>query len=399
MFAVALVTRKDEEFQRHHVVIFYDKERPDGEKNKNGNTSRMCMRELVDPDRNGTKGVSRLREIVGDTNYIIPVSDTGNAFRGIPQCWYYSTFKRRFGLTVECIPLPPRHAHNYSDHLLARLNTFFKRLLQVAFLIGTLAFFEALNQATNPSITGPRRLVKRCTVIYCHFRVRDSIRVPKLVASIVEPLAIAANPGKPVDLGVMKLGYFMCTVSSPSGEALEGVMHVRRFANTKEKPDAENPLMVFDMINRDVCQTCSNRKVACTFPVSKYSHILTRLRTPLTRVHVSRDGRFRRLFTGVRSTSAQGSARRRRLRSDAAASLVRIATPTLRVSLHGDGRRRELSRARRRAPTSLLRRRWLSRATRRATAQKNQPPAKIVHPRSGAARCPVVSAFAPNHLS
>ena len=73
-----IVTRRHWEFQRHNVLIFDEKERPKGEKNKNGNTSRMCMRELVDPARNGKKGLSRLVEIAGDVNWAIPTFDTGN---------------------------------------------------------------------------------------------------------------------------------------------------------------------------------------------------------------------------------------------------------------------------------------------------------------------------------
>ena len=33
--------------QQEHVCLFYTKDRSNGEKNKDGNTGRMCLRELV----------------------------------------------------------------------------------------------------------------------------------------------------------------------------------------------------------------------------------------------------------------------------------------------------------------------------------------------------------------
>jgi hypothetical protein len=257
-YGATLITRKEAngDFEMHSFVLIYEKERPNGEKNKNGNTGRMAMRELVDPERNGSKGISRLHEIVGDANHIIPTGDTGNGLRGLPMCWWYTMFKRLYGLTVEYIPLPPRHAFNHTDRLLARLNTFYTKLMRLVFLIGARAFVNALSKATDPSMTRPLHLVKRCTVIFCEFKVADFIPVPKLIKSIMPATGTAA-------LGVMSLGYFLCTVSKLDGEGdetMEGVMRVAKYGDLT-KAEAENPVMVFDMLRKTGCQRCSNRAV------------------------------------------------------------------------------------------------------------------------------------------
>jgi hypothetical protein len=262
LWGATLTTRKEKggDFQRHAVILIYDKERPDGEKNKNGNTGRMAMRELVDPERNGSKGISRLHEIVGDANHGIATGDTGNGIRGLPQCWFYTTFKRLYGLTMEQIILPPRHAFNHTDRLLARLNTFFSKLMRLVFLLGSRAFFNALSTATNPRMTGPLHLVKRCTVIFCDFKVAEFIPVPKLVQSIMP--ATGTQP-----IGVMSLGYFLCTVSKCGGEGdetMEGVMRVAKYGDLT-KAEADNPVMVFDMLRKSGCQRCSNRAVRRRF--------------------------------------------------------------------------------------------------------------------------------------
>jgi hypothetical protein len=214
IWAASMLTRKGGQPQpRLSVVLIYEKERPNGEKNKNGNTGRMAMRELVDPNRNGSKGKSRLCELVGDANYMTPTGDTGNGFRGLPMCWYYTALWLLYGLVVEFIPLPPRHAYNCADALLARLNTFFRKLMRLTYLFGALQFFTALQKATDPRLTGARRLLQRLTPIYCTWTEGDFIPVPKMIKSIDE--AVVSPDGSSTNsLGVMELGYFLCTVKT-----------------------------------------------------------------------------------------------------------------------------------------------------------------------------------------
>ena len=215
--------------QTKFVVIVYDKDRPGGEKNKNGNTGRMCLRELVplvlivgatdegckvDPAR-GKEGCSLLHQIVPTATKLILSGDTGllyarpmlNTFpfckaTGFVAClWpglnpgclfiacsacarYHGTLFKSYGLEVEQLPLPPRHAFNASDRLLARLNTFFRRLMRVCFLVGAKQFAECLAAATDPTMTSPQRLIKRCHVLYRNFTQADWIPTPALVDSI-----------------------------------------------------------------------------------------------------------------------------------------------------------------------------------------------------------------------
>jgi hypothetical protein len=48
MWVTTIVSRDlENNIHRQHVVLFYTKDRPKGETNKNANTGMMCLRELV----------------------------------------------------------------------------------------------------------------------------------------------------------------------------------------------------------------------------------------------------------------------------------------------------------------------------------------------------------------
>ena len=57
---------------------------------------------------------------------------------------FHGTLFHAYGLAVKQLPLPPRHAFNASDRLLARLNAYFERLMRVCFLVGAKQFADCL---------------------------------------------------------------------------------------------------------------------------------------------------------------------------------------------------------------------------------------------------------------
>ena len=79
---------------------------------------------------------------------------------------FHGTLFHAYGLAVEQLPLPPRHACNASDRLLARLNAYFERLMRVCFLVGAKQFADCLAAATDPTMSSPQRLIKNCHVVY-----------------------------------------------------------------------------------------------------------------------------------------------------------------------------------------------------------------------------------------
>jgi hypothetical protein len=180
------------------------------------------------------------------------------------MCWYYTTLRLLYGLEVELIPLPPRHAYSCADAL-ARLNTFSRKLTRLTYLFGAVQLFTALQKMADPRFTGARRLLKRLTPIFCTWTEEDFIPVPKMIKSIDE--AVVPPDGSSTNsLGAMKLGYFLCTVKTEDGqdgETMEGVVRVAKYGDPKLP---NNPVMVFDLLHDTGCQPCSNRAVSSTLP-------------------------------------------------------------------------------------------------------------------------------------
>ena len=94
---------------------------------------------------------------------------------------FHGTLFHAYGLAVEQLPLPPRHAFNASDRLLARLNAYFELLMRVCFLVGAKQFADCLAAATDPTMSSPQRLIKNCHVVYRNFTEADWIRTPPLL--------------------------------------------------------------------------------------------------------------------------------------------------------------------------------------------------------------------------
>jgi hypothetical protein len=248
---VTLCTREGGCLVRRHFDVFYDKDIVRGEKNKNSNTGMMALRLFLDPLRNtGASGLSVLADMAPQVTHLIFSGDTGNGFRGIPMSWFHSTIHRLYGFICEQIPLAPRHAHNDTDAHFAHLNSFFRKLMRVTFLVGASVFAKALTMATNPSLTNQRKLIKRCTVLYHRFTAAEYITVPDWL--------IKERDG---EISVSKLGYFLLSTTSEDGKGdvfEEGIMRVRR--NAPESKD--DPLLVWDMRYPDqCCQVCSDREV------------------------------------------------------------------------------------------------------------------------------------------
>lgn len=177
--------------------------------------------------------------------------DSGNGFRSMPMCWFHNTFFAKYGLCVEQLPLPPRHAHNVTDGLIARLNAFFGRVMRMTRLVGPRAFFDALQAGTSGQSL--KKLVTHCTPIIRHFAAADFVKVPRLRESI--SLTIK---NEKFNIGIMKLGYFKHLPEHP------GVMLVRHHADPLRH---DNPTLVFDLIIRapgfELCEACSNQAVSC----------------------------------------------------------------------------------------------------------------------------------------
>jgi hypothetical protein len=170
------------------------------------------------------------------------------------MAWFHSTLSGEYGLDVEQIPLSPRHAHSSADRGIARLNKFFRRLMRLTYLRGAQQFTEALKLATDPSLTGPRRLLKNISVKHCHFKPHDYITTPQLATCTYDTTADGANES----IGVMKVGHIVHLPESP------GVVVVRRYANTSMS-ESKNPALLFDLLRRSpaeqMCVPCSNIEV------------------------------------------------------------------------------------------------------------------------------------------
>lgn len=257
---MTLVTLTNGALVRQNFDVFYDKDRTDGETNKNSNTGMMALRLFVDPDRNpNDTGRSVLGDLAPQVTHLIFSGDTGNGFRGIPMSWYHSTLYREYGLSCEQIPLCPRHAYNPTDAHFSHLNCFFRKLMRVTILTGPEQFAKALALATDPTSINKRRLIKRTTVCYHRFLVAEYIMVPAWLQK--------THPA--TDLSLNKLGYFLLSTTREDGqgdEFNEGIMRVCKYARTPSRGDPADPLIVWDMRApahaRDaICQQCSNREV------------------------------------------------------------------------------------------------------------------------------------------
>jgi hypothetical protein len=264
--------------------IFYEKlDRPPGEPNKNSNTGRMCLKELLDPACNveSDSKTSVLQELFPGATNLILSGDTGNGFRGLPMSYYHTMLWKPYQLLVELMILPPRHAFNLTDAHLAHLNIFFRKLMRLSFLHGPKEFCEALQRATSPRVMGARKLIKNVIARYRVFYPKDYIRLPKeqmkgktIMKQVNHYQHIYAMDIKiyniilslyfqNLEFGVMSLGYFNCTVAAADGsgsfEVVEGIMRVREYADDTLD---NNPMMVFNMLSKDVCQRCSNKAVS-----------------------------------------------------------------------------------------------------------------------------------------
>lgn len=203
----------------------------------------------MDPARNEAHtGISILQEFVPQVTKLVISGDSGNGFRSMSMCWYHHTLFGQYGLQVEQMPLPPRHAHNVTDGLIARLNAFFGRLMRMTRLVGPRAFFDAL-QAISRQVS-PNKIMTHCMSIIRHFAAVDFIRVPQLRDTITRNVK-----NQKVKIGVMKLGYFVHLHEHP------GVMLVRH------RDDPQVPTLVFDLMIRpaglELCEACSNQVVRC----------------------------------------------------------------------------------------------------------------------------------------
>ena len=114
-----------------------------------------------------------------------------------------------FGFSVELIPLCPRHAFNETDARIARLNTFFEKLLAKTVVCGAEQCAAALRAAADTRFTENRKFMERT---HAFFRV-----VPQVPDS-TEPVAyLESNHLVRGKTGVMGLLYFNFSFDTPDG--------------------------------------------------------------------------------------------------------------------------------------------------------------------------------------
>ena len=119
---------------------------------KSGSSGAFFLGELLDPTRSPDRdGTSIIKKVYGSlAAHLQLTGDTGNGFRGYLMLDFLSTVKDKFGFLVELIPLCPRHAFNETDARIARLNTFFEKLLAKTVVCGAEQCAAALRAATDP---------------------------------------------------------------------------------------------------------------------------------------------------------------------------------------------------------------------------------------------------------
>ena len=135
--------------------------------------------------------------------------DTGNGFRGYLMLDFLSTVKDKFGFLVELIPLCPRHAFNETDARIARLNTFFEKLLAKTVVCGAEQCAAALHAAADPRFTENRKFMVRT---HAFFRV-----VPQVPDSTEHVAYLESNHLVRGKTGVLGLLYFKFSFDTPDG--------------------------------------------------------------------------------------------------------------------------------------------------------------------------------------
>ena len=77
-----------------------------------------------------------------------------------------STVFRKYGYSVELIPLAPGHAWNRTDARIAHLNTFFNNVKRKRDLFGAQEYAACLHEASDPTKSSKRKLLQRSQVFF-----------------------------------------------------------------------------------------------------------------------------------------------------------------------------------------------------------------------------------------
>ena len=223
---------------------------------KSGSSGAFFLRELLDPARSpDNDGISILKKVYPHASHLRLTGDTGNGFRGYLMLDFLSTVKNKFDFLIELIPLTPRHAYNPTDARIARLNTFFEKLLTKTVIFGAEQAATALHAASNPRFTTKRKFLERT---HAFFRVVP--QVPDSKSSIAYLESNFLVRGK---TGVMGLLYFNFSFETADGPIYpEGYCRARQYGDPSR---ADNPTFVYTWrkeLANTICQKCSDRMCA-----------------------------------------------------------------------------------------------------------------------------------------
>jgi hypothetical protein len=209
---------------------------------------------LLDPTRSPEKdGICIIKKVYSAlAMHLRLTGDTGNGFRGYLMLDFLSKVQKLFGFLVELIPLCPRHAYNETDARIARLNTFFNKLLAKTVVCGAEECAAALRAAADPRFTTKRKFIKRT---HAFFRV-----VPQVPDSTEHEAYLESNHLARGKTGVMGLLYFNFSFETPDGTIYpEGYCRARKHADQSK---ADNPTFVYTWrksLANEMCQKCSDR--------------------------------------------------------------------------------------------------------------------------------------------
>ena len=200
---------------------------------KSGSSGAFFLGELLDPTRSPDgDGTSIIKKVYGSlAAHLQLTGDTGNGFRGYLMLDFLSTVKDKFGFLVELIPLCPRHAFNETDARIARLNTFFEKLLAKTVVCGAEQCAAALRAAADPISRQNVSLWREHMHLFtAFFRV-----VPQVPDSTEHVAYLESNHLVRGKTGVMGLLYFNFSFDTPDGTIYPlGYARARQHADTSK---------------------------------------------------------------------------------------------------------------------------------------------------------------------
>ena len=108
--------------------------------------------ELFDAEK-GVDGASMFQNRYPKATHVILSGDTGNGYRSYEMLEELSQFFDKYALTVELIPLAPKHAYNRTDQRIAHMNTFLRKMKKKCRVFGAEEVARAFHAVADPKTT------------------------------------------------------------------------------------------------------------------------------------------------------------------------------------------------------------------------------------------------------